>query len=138
MEPHREYQVRVRRIRNDGSFASETSYNAFLTASPPAQAPTFESPVNGSVVDMPDTVQAQTVEFLWRLQDCEPTVFTLRLFRIDEVSPSTEIEGVCGWNGDPFLCRTAPVLARGASYSAELTQSNLFGSISTQLTFSTE
>ena len=137
LEPHHDYRARVRRIRDDNSFGDWTAYNGFKTASPPAQPPVFEHPTNGSVVNMPGTVTAQSVEFLCRLQDCEPTVFILRLFRDQETTPSNVIEGACNWNADPFLCRAQAVLTRGASYRAELTQSNLFGSIQSQVTFST-
>lgn len=136
--PHHDYRVRVRRIRADNTFADWTAYNGFKTASPPAQPPVFEQPTNGSVIDMPDTVSAQSVEFLWRVEDCEPTVYTLRLFRDQEPAPSTVVQGACYWNGDPHLCRGQAVLARGASFRAELTQSNLFGSIQSELNFSTQ
>lgn len=137
LRPNRDYRVRVRRIQDDNSFGAWTAYNSFRTAGPPTQPPVFEYPVDGAVVDMPNTVAAQSVEFLWRAEGCRPTSYTLRLFRGQQTAPVKTLQGMCNWNGDPHLCRAQTGVERGASFRVELVQANAWGSIQSEMRFST-
>lgn len=128
LRPNRDYRWRVRRILDDDSFGDWTGYSTFRTAGPPTETPVPVEPANGTV-NLPSTVVSSTVDLIWRAAGCEPTLFSAILFQDGDTVPNQTIEGLCGWNGDPYLCRASAALANGSSYRVEFAQSNSYGTV---------